>query len=36
MAEAESDYAEFDNLEFRQKPVPPAELIALVRSKLPA
>jgi DNA-binding NtrC family response regulator len=34
MAEAEQDYAEFANLEFRQKPVPPQELIALVQSKL--
>jgi CheY-like chemotaxis protein len=34
MAEAEEEYASFENVEFRTKPVQPSELISLVRSKL--
>ena len=34
MAEAEEQYREFSNLEFRTKPVQPMDLIQLVRSKV--
>jgi CheY-like chemotaxis protein len=34
MAEAEEEYTGYQQVEFRTKPIPPAELIALVQSKL--
>jgi DNA-binding NtrC family response regulator len=34
MAEAENEYQEFQNVDFRTKPVPPQELIDLVKSRM--